>query len=215
MTFGARTAWCDPVAPGAASLSEAAPAPVGPPPDYPRLKLSYRRFSISNLDLTHVPLQGAQLDAYPLSMQWVRGGFEIEGGTGHAALNGVGVDVRYGLIGLAVGAQYAAPITPFVEARFVGGILAGDVGDALAVAAATASAARSIGTATTWIYGRGLDAGAEVFVYKRAYVSASIGWLQTTWRGVDYAAVLANPSARLRAKDLSADSFTFKLGVGI
>jgi hypothetical protein len=57
--------------------------------------------------------------------------------------------------------------------------------------------------------------GAEIFAVRHAYVSASIGWLHTTWHGVDYGAVVGNPSAPLRAKNLSADSFTLKLGIGI
>ena len=63
--------------------------------------------------------------------------------------------------------------------------------------------------------GTTLDLGAEFFATKRAYVSASIGWLHTTWGGVDYPAALRDPSAGLRFKDLSNDSFTFKVGVGI
>ena len=191
MVFGAEAARSDPAAAGPASVSETAGAPSEPPPGSPRLKLSYRRFSISNLDLSHVPLSGAALD-------------------------GAGVDVRYGLIGLGAGLQYAAPVTPFVEGRLVGGILSGNIDGSLAVAAATSSPAAAVGSsATTFMYGRGIDAGAEIFAIGRAYVSLSIGWLHTTWHGIDYAAVVENPSAHLRAKDLSADSFTFKLGIGI
>jgi hypothetical protein len=204
-----------PAVPGAASLSAAA-GPSAQPPAFPHLKLSYRRFSIANLDLTSVPMQGLEIDAYPISTQWGRGGFEVEGGTGHATLNGVGVDARYGLIGFSAGFQYAAPVTPFVEGRLVGGILSGNLDGALAIAAATSSPAAAMGSsATTFIYGRGIDVGAEVFAIGRAYVSASIGWLHTTWHGVDYAAIVENPSSRLRAKNLTADSFTFKLGIGI
>jgi hypothetical protein len=204
-----------PPAPSTASLATAAKPPVEPPP-FPHLKVSYRRFAIANLDLTHVPLQGVQVDAYPASTQWGRGGFEVEAGVGHAELNGVGVDARYGLIGFTAALQYAAPITPFVEGRLVGGILSGNIDGSLAVAAATSSPAASVGSsATTFIYGDGIDAGAEIFAIGHAYVSLSIGWLHTTWQGIDYAAVVQNPSADLRLMNLSADSFTFKLGIGI
>src|SRR5262245_59464753 len=85
--FCARGAWAAPVAPGAASVQAAGAAPTSPR-RYPHLKLSYRHFAITNLDLTEVPLQGLELDAYPVSTQWVRTGFELEGGTGHADLSG-------------------------------------------------------------------------------------------------------------------------------
>src|SRR5262249_20139204 len=110
-------------APPKTASGSTVPGPSAVPPALPHLKVSYRRFAIANLDLTHVPLQGVEIDAYPVSTQWGRGGFEVEGGVGHAALNGVGVDARYGLIGFSAAFQYAAPVTPFVEGRLVGGIL--------------------------------------------------------------------------------------------
>ena len=186
-----------------------------PEPEHanPRLKLSYRRFAISNLDLTEVPLQGLQLDGYPLSMRWVRGGIEIEAGMGRAALNGGAVNVRYGMLGATAGFQYPARITPFAEGRLVGGVLGGTQ-DGVITIPGTAVAVRGT-SAATWITGRGLDFGAEFFASERAYVSASIGWLRTTWGGVDYPAMVRDPSAGVRYKDLSKDSFTFKLGLGI
>jgi hypothetical protein len=210
-----RAARAEPAPSGAGSVS-AAGAPGSAGQSFPRLKLSYRNFAISNLDFTPVQLQGAELDAYPLSTQWVRGGFEVEGGAGSATLNGLDVAVRYGLIGLGVGLQYAAPVTPFVDGRIVGGILSGDLDGSLAMAAATSTKPSPVGaSATTWIYGRGIDAGAEMFLGGRAYLSIAIGWLHTTWRGVDYAALMQNPSAPLRSKDIDGDSFTFKIGLGI
>jgi hypothetical protein len=179
----------------------------------PRLKLSYRRFAISNLDLTDVPLQGLQLDVYPLSRRWVRGGVELEAGTGRAALSGGAFNIRYGMLGLTGGFQYPARITPFVEGRLVGGIMGGNQDGDVTIPGTTVSISGISGT--TWITGRGLDFGAELFAGGRAYISASIGWLHTTWGGVDYPAMLLDPSAGVRYKDLSNDSFTFKLGLGI
>jgi len=199
---------------GAASVSTASEA-SGAPPGYPHLKLSYRYFAISNLDASDVPLQGLELDAYPVSGQWGRGGFEVEGGLGHAALNGAGVGVKYALLGVTAGFQYAAPLTPFVEGRLVGGLLSGNPDETLTMGSSPAATTLRSTSAVTWIYGRGIDAGFEVFFVGHAYLSAAVGWLHTTWGGVDYAAALQDPAARLRPKNLEADSFTFKLGIGI
>ena len=57
--------------------------------------------------------------------------------------------------------------------------------------------------------------GAEFFTVGRMYISASVGWLRTTWHGVDYAGIIRNPEAGIQYKDLTTDGFTFKLGLGI
>ena len=178
----------------------------------PRLKLSYRQFSISNLDATEVPVSGVELDAYPLSTRWVRAGVELEAGSGHATLAGQSVTARYGLMGLMAGFQYPAPITPFIDARLVAGVLGGTLDGPVAVSGTSVILSSS---AATWIYGRGIDVGADVYVIGRAYLSASVGWLRTTWGGVDYAAMIQNPAGGIRWKDLTDNSFTFKLGLGI
>lgn len=213
--FVAPSARAEPAPAGAASVAADGAVPETLRP-YPHLKLSYRHFAISDLDTGEVALNGLELDAYPVSTQWVRTGFELEGGKGHAEVSGYGVDVKYGVLGLSLGIQYGAPVTPFVEARAFGGILSGEPDRALMMVASTTpalSAARA--AATTWIYGRGLDAGAEIFLVGHVYVTVSVGWLRTTWGGIDYQAALQDPQARPRPKNLTDDSFTFKLGVGI
>jgi hypothetical protein len=198
--------------PGTTSVSTAT-LPPGPEHPNPRLKLSYRRFAVSNLDATDVPLQGLQLDVYPLSRRWVRSGFEIEIGKGHAAFNGGAADIRYGMLGMSGGFQYPARVTPFIEARLVGGIMAGKQSGIVTVPGTSVSISGT--SATTWIVGRGVDFGAELFTLGRAYFSASIGWLRTTWGGVDYAAMMRDPTGALRLKNFSNDSFTLKVGIGI
>jgi hypothetical protein len=197
---------------GSTSSTATVISPVAAHPT-PRLKLSYREFAISNLDLSRVPLSGVQLDVYPLSMRWVRAGLEAEAGTGRASLNQNAVDLWYAMLGMTAGVQYPARVTPFVEGRLVGGTLGGNLEGAIAIPGTSATISGT--SAVTWILGRGIDVGAEVFMVGRAYVSASIGWLHTTWHGIDYGAFVQDPSAALRTKDLSFDSFTFKLGLGI
>ncbi len=200
------------LAPAAASAaSDATIEAATPAHPNPRLKLSYRRFALANLDGTPLWLDGAELDVYPLSRRWVRAGFELEGGGAHASLDGNGASLGYGLLGVSAGVQYPWRVTPFVEGRFAGGVLGGSLDQPLGVGGASVSGT----SAATWMYGGGIDVGAELYTARRFYLSAAIGWIRTTWHGVDLAAMEANPTGGMQFKDLTGDSFTFKLGCGI
>jgi hypothetical protein len=191
-----------------------APAPPAIHPN-PRLKLSYRSFTVANVDGTTVPLDGAQLDLYPLSRRWVRAGLEVEGGGGRADLLGTdNVALGYGMLGAVAGFQYPARITPFIEGRAAGGFLHGRLDGTITVPGLAAPQSMQM-DATTGIFGRGVDAGAELYTFGRAYLSASIGWVRTTWVGPDYQAMMENPRGGLVTKALTGDSLTFKLGLGI
>jgi hypothetical protein len=64
---------------------------------------------------------------------------------------------------------------------------------------------------------RGLDAGAEFYVYGRAYLSLSFGWMRSTWASPNYNPN-ENPSTaamNLRITTATADSFLWKVGLGI
>ena len=179
----------------------------------PRIELSYRRFSLRNLDLGTLPVNGLELDMYPVSSRWVRLGVELEAGAGQAALGGHTLDARYGLFGLIGGFQFPARVTPFVEGRLVGGVLGGTLDGPVTVPGTSVTL---VGTsAVTWLYGGGLDVGADVFVLGRSQVSVALGWVHTTWGGVDYLGAMATPSIGVRFKDLTDDSFTLKLGIGL
>src|SRR5262245_43966795 len=119
-----------PANPPAPAPAPEPPAPATPHPT-PGLKLAYRTFSIANLDLTPLPLAGLELDLYPISGRWLRGGFMAAAGKGRARMVGEDVGLRYGLLGVAAGLQYPARLTPFVEGTLSGGVLAGTVDSAL------------------------------------------------------------------------------------
>ena len=201
--------------PGQPPLATPSPPPAeseDTPHANPRLKLCYRSFAVSNLDRTPLALAGLELDYYPLSTRWVRGGFTLAGGRGQGVISAQDVSMRYGLVGIAAGIQYPARITPFIEGQLSGGILSGATNGAIAVPGT--GVAISGASAATWIYGRGIDVGAELYTIGRIYVSGSIGWLRTTWRGVDTVAMAQAPTAGVRFKDMTGDSLTFKLGLG-
>jgi hypothetical protein len=181
---------------------------VEPPHVAPLLKLSYRRFSISNLNGSALWLDGAQLDIYALSRRWVRLGFEIEGGGANTELNSqTRASLGYGLFGLGLGFQYPWRVTPFLDGRFTGGILGGHLEGTSALAGQSA---------VTFLYGGGLETGIEVYTWRRLYLSGAVGWMRNTWHGVDQSLLtIGRLPAGVVGRDLTADTFTFKIGLGI
>src|SRR5450432_509087 len=185
--------------PPAIACTPASTPAAAPAPSSPRLELSYRQLSISNLDGTNLPLKGLELDMFPVSSRWVRTGLELEAGTGQARLGGQSLTAHYGLFGLTAGLQYpglfSPRFVPFVEGRVMAGVLSGTVNGPVGIPDTTITLTGT--SAVTWIYGEGLDVGADLFVLGRGHVSASVGWVRTTWGGVNYQAVAQNPAVNI------------------
>jgi hypothetical protein len=180
----------------------------------PRLKLSYERYSAGNVDGSAMPLEAAHLDVYPLSWEWLRGGFELEGGRGHALLSGATASVEYGLFGGNLGLQLPGRVTPYVEGRVAGGVLGGTLDGPLTIPGTTVSVSGV--SAATWLYARGVDAGAEIYAFGRSYLSLGLGWVRTSWGSASYDAMLASMGVfGLRFQTVTHDSLLVKVGVGI
>jgi hypothetical protein len=178
----------------------------------PRLKLSYRRFAVPNLDGDDIWLDGAQLDAYALSRRWIRLGVELEGGVGKASLLDIATaSLSYGLAGVTLGFQYPWRVTPFVEGRFAGGVLSGKLDGDLRVAGVDYGGTSAI----TWMYLGGVETGVELYTFGRFYLSGAIGWVRTTWHGPDVPATEQDPMGNMHFKEITGDSFTFKVGLGL
>jgi len=188
------------------------PAAPGQRPN-PRLKLSFRGFSIANLDDSPVSLSGLELDLFPFSTRWFRAGLTLDGGRGQGTFAGNHVSLRYGMAGFAGGFQYPAPVTPFIEGHVAAGVLRGDAQGPLGIAGSSITIESA--SAMTWMYVRGLDFGAEIYAVNRFYVSLSMGWQRSTWHGLDVPSGAVSTLAGLQPKDLTSDSFTFKVGVGL
>ena len=105
--------------------------------------------------------------------------------------------------GLTAAFQYPWRVTPFVEGRFVAGFIGGDTGTLLGKAI------------TTYAWAGGIDVGAEVYLAGRLYVSAALGWVHPVYRGIDVAYARSHPVSDPKYRDISGDSFTFKLGFGL
>ncbi|HEY4395646.1 MAG TPA: hypothetical protein VGP64_16360 [Polyangia bacterium] len=177
----------------------------------PRLKLSFTRFNIGNPDGSAIPLDGLHLDAYPISAHWVRAGLELEAGRGSATYMGDRAALDDLLLGVNAGLQLPGRVTPFVEGRLAGGALSGHTEGPIDVGGVTVTQA----SATTYLYAFGLSAGAELYVLGRGYLSLSLGWLHTTWRGATDAAAPGASAPDIALTDITHDSFVFKAGLGI
>jgi hypothetical protein len=177
----------------------------------PRLKLSYTRFSIGNPDGSAIPLNAVHLDAYPISGRWVRAGLELEAGRGSGTYMGDRAALADYLLGVNGGVQLPGRVTPFVEGRLAGGALTGHTEGPIDISGVTVTQA----SATTYLYAFGIDAGAEIYLLGRGYLSLSLGWLHTTWRGATDAASPGASTPDIALTNVTHDSFVFKAGVGI
>ncbi len=205
-----------PTRPPAASRRRAHRARASPRswyrPPAPRLDLSIASFAISDGGSATVPLTGLELDLYALSIPWLRVGLTASAGRGHATIDGTGVGVRYGLVGATAALQLPTRLSPFIAANINGGILDGTLEGALSIPGTTVSI--NGGSGVTWMYTRGLDFGAQLYTWGSLHLTGSVGWLRATWRGVDQAAMAANPAGGLQLKSVTNDSVAFKLGIG-
>ena len=187
---------------------------VGPPAraPTPRLDLSVASFAISDGGSASVPLTGLELDLYALSIPWLRAGLSASAGRGHATIDGAGVGVRYGLLGATAALQFPARFSPFVAGSVNGGVLDGSLEGALSIPGT--SVAISGASGVTWMYTRGLDVGAQLYMLGSLHLTGSVGWLRATWRGVDQIAMASNPAGGLQLTSVTNDSVAFKLGIG-
>jgi hypothetical protein len=177
----------------------------------PRLKLSLEGFSVDTPLGTSVALTGAHAEMYPLSRRWLRAGVGLAGGSGNGAVAGGSAAVEYGLLAASIGAQYPGRVTPFVEGHLSGGVMSASVDHPITFNGVRIDNA----SGTTWLVGRGLDAGIEVYALGRAYVSGSIGWMRATWGAPDTRAIVAGTSTAIHFVDVTSDSLLWKVGIGI
>jgi hypothetical protein len=162
------------------------------PHDVPRFKLAYRRVWAAAPEGPDQPFDVAELDFYPVS-RFVRFGLSGEFGWG-----GGDYALWYFVTGASLGLQWPMRVTPFLEGRFVAGLMGG---------------AFMGQSAVSWIYEGGIDTGIEVYYARRFYVSAAIGWAHPVYGGVDVAQL--NQNQIIVRKDFATDSFTFKIGLGL
>ena len=194
-------------------VEQQATAPAAPSQARPaaRLKLSLEGFTIRTSWGMPVGLTGLHLEGYPLSRKWLRGGVGLTGGMGSATFDGASADAVYGLLGASIGTQYPGRVTPFVEAHLAGGFMTASLDRPLTVGGVTVDSA----SGTTWLVVGGLDAGAELYVFRRAYLSLSLGWMRSTWASPDFDPNAPTAPSTFRITTVTADSLLWKVGLGI
>jgi hypothetical protein len=174
---------------------EAAPPPPRARREHPvpRVKLAFRQLVAAGLEGGNLTFNGVSLDYYPSSGIF-RFGIDTEVGLGDR------YDAWYLTTGAVVGLQYPARVTPFVDGRFVAGLIGGS----------------ALGqTVVSYMYTGGIDSGIELYIAGRFYLTAAIGWAHPVYSGIDIAYTRANPKLAPHRKEFADDSFTFKIGFGL
>jgi hypothetical protein len=161
----------------------------------PRVKLAYRYFSTVGLSKSDsFDWHTGELDYYP-SSGYLRFGLDTELG-----FAGGVYDAWFLSTGPVLGFQYPARVTPYLEARFLAGLLGGTAMGASAV---------------SYIYMGGLDTGIELYLGGRFYVTLGVGWVHPVFSAVDLDWVKQHPGLAPVRKDFSSDSITIKVGLGL
>jgi hypothetical protein len=158
----------------------------------PRFKLAYRYLDLAGLSGGTQHFDAVGVSAYPLSTL-VRLGIEAE-----FAWGGGPYQMWLATLGLAAGVQYPARVTPFLDGRFVAGVVGGTIMGA---------------TAASWLYAGGLETGIEVYYARRYFVTLALGWMHPVYGGID-----VNAAAKTHAivmRDFINDTLTFKVGLGL
>ena len=168
--------------------------------ELPAAKLSYRGFVVPNVDASELRLHAGQIDIYGLSRRGYRIGVDVEIGAGRGAVDGAWATTWYFGVGPSVGFQWPWRVTPFVDARFIAGFFGGQAAGKPQL---------------TWILLPGIDAGFEVYLSRRYYLSFALGWVHPIYRGVNYAYQKAHPTADAQLVMTDSNSLTFKFGVGM
>ncbi len=197
--------WADEDDPKFARTIQAHDEPAPPPEEdeghpAPSLKLAWRRLTLPGLDGSPLPIDAGELELYPISTRWFRVAIDAEFGVGKGMLEGRSIGVWSFVSGLDIGFQYPWRVTPFVDARLVGGIIGGDIAGSSAI---------------SWMYTYGIDAGVELYLVDRLFVSGAIGWAHSDYKGIDVAYSKLHPLDEPHFLDFVGDSVTFKVGLGL
>lgn len=163
----------------------------------PRLQLSYRFLMLSDPYGGSLPFHLVELTGFPLS-RYFRLGLSVSAGGAP----------RYGAwlldVGLSVGVQYPARVTPFLDVKFAGGVIGAEIVDRKVV---------------SYQYRPTIEAGIEVYLTGRMHLSFAVGWAHPVYGGVDAraveAAIKAGQSPRFEIQDFAFDTVTVRAGIGL
>jgi hypothetical protein len=163
-----------------------------PSHDVPRFKLTYRYLDLAGLAGGTQHFDAVGLSVYPLS-SLVRLGID-----GEFAWGGGPYQMWLATVGLVAGLQYPARVTPFLDGRFVAGVVGGTVMST---------------TAVSWLYAGGLETGVEIYYARRYYLTLAVGWMHPVYGGIDVNAAMKNGALIMR--NFANDTLTFKVGLGL
>jgi hypothetical protein len=159
--------------------------------DVPRFKLAYRYLDLAALQGGRQHFDAVGLSVYPLSTL-LRLGID-----GEFAWGGGPYQMWLATVGLAAGVQYPARVTPFLDGRFVAGVIGGTIMSTAAV---------------SWLYAGGLETGVEIYYARRYYLTLAVGWMHPVYGGIDVNSIKSGSPVM---HSFANDTVTFKVGLGL
>jgi hypothetical protein len=153
-------------------------------------------------------LQQLRLQISPRS--WLRFGVQAETGRGRAPAllgggDGLGATEHFGLLGVNLRFQIPRRVTPFIEGRVGGGLVATRPDGAILIPGTPLAID---GTGAGWMYTHGVDIGVELYAFKGGFLTAALGWLRTTRQNAGY-----DTAGAMFFQQSTHDTFLLKLGV--
>ena len=161
-----------------------------------RFEASYRFFQLADPYGGALPFHLVELSGFPYAKIF-RLGISLSAG-GAPRYSAWLFDV-----GLSVGVQYPARVTPFLDLRLNVGVIGAEI------------VGRKV---VSYQYRPTLEAGIEVFIAGRFHLTAAVGWAHPVYGGVDARLIeqqiAAGISPKYTVEDFSFDTLTTRVGLG-
>jgi hypothetical protein len=170
----------------------------------PAFEVGYRFLQIADPFGGALPFHHVEIDAYPVSGIF-RLGLSLGGGAASR------YEAWMCLVGLSAGLQYPARVTPFLDFRFVVGV----VGATLTFANSSGSVEKPV---VSYAYVPALEGGISVYLASRFHLTVALGWAHPVYGGVDANAVQQQYEMGIKPtydiKPFGFDTATVRVGLG-
>jgi hypothetical protein len=161
-----------------------------------RFELSYRFLMVADPYEGSLPFHLFEIGGYPYARIF-RVGFSLTAG-GAARHSAWLAD-----LGLSVGVQYPARVTPFLDVRFAAGAIGAEI------------VGRKV---VSYQYRPVVEGGIQVFLARAFHLTAAIGYAHPVYGGVDAKAIeqaiARGETPKYEVKDIGYDTVTARVGLG-
>jgi hypothetical protein len=165
-------------------------------PPTTHLEVSYRYLAVRDPFGGSLPFHLVELDGYPVS-RYVRVGLSATGGASTRR------SAWMANVGFSIGVQYPWRVTPFLDLRFVAGVIGAYIVD------------RSV---VSYEFHPALEGGIDVFLKASVHLVVAVGWAHPIYGGVDankiQTEVNAGQSPVFDVHNVGYDTVTVRAGLG-